>query len=292
MKSSARAVTTVIKQTGCVAKGITGSTTIIPLIGHPVKQVKSPPVLNAYFDTQDIDAVVVPMDIPPVSIPAFFDMVRNWSNCGGVSVTVPHKQAAFTHVDTVTERARVTGAVNAVRRDSDGRLHGDNTDGLAFVAALEMKGHSVWGRHCLLVGAGGAGSAIAHALADAGVASLVIHDIDAQRRSALMQAIKARHAELPIYEKAETLSQINLAVNGSTLGMKPGDPLPFETAQLPPDAVVADVVTKLDITPVLERARARGLAIQTGAEMAAAQLVMQANWFETDRYLRTTVAAQ
>ena len=268
------------------AKGITGTTGIIPLIGHPVAQVKSPPVLNAWFEAQAIDAVVVPVDVPPASIAGFFAVVRSWSNCIGVSVTVPHKQAAFAQVDSVTERARVTGAVNAVRRDDDGRLHGDNTDGLAFVAALRAKRVVLENRTCLLVGTGGAGSAIAHALADAGVSTFVLIDIDAQRRTALAQAIVGRHPTVRILEASAPLPAIDVAVNGSTLGMKPNDPLPFDPAILPAHAIVADVVTKVDITPVLAAALALGLAIQTGTEMAAAQLDAQVAWFATHRYAR------
>ncbi len=230
-----------------VTPSISGTTAIIPLIGHPVAQVKSPPVLNAWFAREGIDAVVIPMDLPPASVAAFFELVRSWANCAGVSVTVPHKQAAFAHVDTATDRARLSGAVNAVRRDANGKLHGDNTDGLACVAALEKKGISLRGRNCLLVGAGGAGSAIAHALADAGASSLLIHDIDARRCDALIAAVRARHPDLPIHSGVEPLSRVDFAVNGSTLGMKPGDPLPFDPAKLAKGAVVADVVTRVDI---------------------------------------------
>ncbi len=269
------------------AKGIAGATSVIPLIGHPVVQVKSPPVLNAYFDETGLDVVMVPMDIPPASVTSFFALVRTWANCAGVSVTVPHKQAAFAAMDSLSERAQAMGAVNTVRRDSDGSLHGDNTDGLAFIAALAQKGFKVEGKRCLVIGAGGAGSAIIDALAYAGAALLAIHDLDGVRRSALAQAIAKRHPHLAVTENIGDLGSFDLAVNASTLGMNTSDPLPFEPAGLPADALVADVVTKVDITPVLERAKSCGLAIQTGAEMAAAQLQMQSEWFQVSRYTRS-----
>ena len=251
-----------------------------------MKQVRSPPVLNAYFDAHDLDVAIFPVDLPPAMVPALFDLVRASANCAGVSVTVPHKQAAFALVDEATERARAIGAVNAVRREPDGRLVGDNTDGLAFVEALEAKGFAVRGKRCLVVGAGGAGSSIAHALADAGAAALDIRDIDVTRRAALVAALTARHPALLIPAPSADLSTVDLAVNGSTLGMKPDDPLPFDPASLPQGAMVADVVTKVDMTPVLERAQKRGLRIQTGAEMATAQLTLQVALFNAHAFPR------
>ncbi len=189
-------------------------------------------------------------------------------------------------MDGLSERAQAMGAVNTVRRDADGSLHGDNTDGLACIAALAQKGFSVAGKCCLVIGAGGAGCAIAHALADAGAASIAIHDIDAHRTSALAQAIRQRHGALAITETIGNLNAFDLAVNGSTLGMKAGDSLPFDPAGLSEHAMVADVVTKVDVTPVLAMAKARGLAIQTGVEMAEAQLELQTGWFQVSRYAR------
>src|ERR1700730_2809890 len=115
---------------------ISGSTACFPLIGHPVEQVKSPPAINAFFAQQGIDAVMFPIDLAPSLVPGFFALVRGWSNCGGVSVTVPHKQAAFACVDEVSDRAKRVGAVTTVRRNAGGRLVGDNTDGMAFVSAV------------------------------------------------------------------------------------------------------------------------------------------------------------
>jgi hypothetical protein len=134
---------------------VSGTTSCIPLIGHPVAQVRTPQPINRHFADRGIDAIMFPFDLAPARVADFFNTVRGWENCRGVSVTYPHKQAAFAQVDAATERARRVGAVNTIRRESDGRLLGEMTDGLAFVAALRATGAMIEGCRFLLVGEGG-----------------------------------------------------------------------------------------------------------------------------------------
>ncbi|WP_193366724.1 shikimate dehydrogenase family protein [Pelagibius marinus] len=252
---------------------ISGTTICYPLIGHPVAQVRTPPAINAWFSAQGVDAAMFPADIVPAAVEAFFASLRGWGNCGGCSVTVPHKQAAFHAMDEVTARARQVGAVNIVRRRPDGRLSGDMTDGLAFVAALQTKGIKLKGASVLLAGAGGgAGLAIAAALAEAGVAGLTLLEPDAARRA---KAAALLAGTFPALSLAKHEAGFDLAVNASPLGMRPDDPLPFDPAWLCSGGIVADVVTKPVMTPLLQRAAESGLTIQTGNDMADAQLPFQ-----------------
>lgn len=258
-----------------VPGSISGSTRCLPLIGHPVDQVRSPPGFNRWFAERGIDAVIFPVDLAPPALPAFFTMLRGWQNCIGLSVTMPHKAAALALVDDCTARARLSGALNIVRRDANGRLVGDMVDGLAFVAALQARGIDLAGCRSVVIGAGGAGSAIAHALADAGVAALAVTDPDAMRRTALLAALRRAHPALLLADAADRSGDIDLLVNASPLGMRPDDPLPFDTRTLRPAAVVADAVTKPAMTPLLVQAAAHGCTIQTGHAMADAQLPFQ-----------------
>lgn len=255
---------------------ITGSTRCLALIGHPVEQVRSPPAFNRWFAEQGIEAVIFPVDLAPQMLPDFFAMLRGWHNCIGLSVTMPHKAAALALVDDCTPRARQSGALNIVRRDPDGRLVGDMVDGLAFVSALKANRFDPAGRHCAIVGAGGAGRAIAHALAEAGIASLAVLDIDTGAQARLLTALRDAHPQLAASADVESAGDVDLLVNASPLGMRPGDPLPFpEVDSLRPGVFVADVVTRPAMTPLLLRAAQRGCAIQTGLAMADAQLPFQ-----------------
>ena len=257
---------------------VTGRTTIIPLIGHPVEQVKSPGPMNLWFADHDIDAVIVPMDIRPERVANFFDVLRATENCAGCSITMPHKQAAFVASDEVTERARRAKAVNTIRRLPSGRLIGDMTDGMAFVAALASHGVTARGCNVLLVGAGGAGTAIAFELATEGAASLTIVERDQMRLRALMSELAQFRPDISVFDQVPAGMAIDIAVNASPLGMNAGDPLPFPVERLKGALIVADAVTKPVITPWLVEAGKIGLKVQNGEEMAVAQLPVQLSY--------------
>jgi shikimate dehydrogenase len=257
---------------------ITGKTAFLPLIGHPVEQVKSPGPMNRWFADNGIDAVILPMDLRPERVAAFFDVMKAMENCVGCSVTVPHKQAAFLASDEVTDRARRAKAVNTIRRSSSGRLYGDMTDGQAMVAALQRRGVEVSGAMVLLVGAGAAGTAIAFELAEKGAAGIVIIERDPMRQRALMNELKAFYPVLELAAALEPGRPVDIAINASTVGMHPSDPMPYPLEALAGARIVADAVTKVDVTPWLREAERRGLAIQTGEEMAVAQLPIQLSY--------------
>ena len=79
---------------------ITGKTQLLPIIGHPVSGVFSPPAFNLAFQERRLDFTMVPMDVPTAILKAFWDLLRNSANMIGCSVTYPHKQAAFDALET------------------------------------------------------------------------------------------------------------------------------------------------------------------------------------------------
>jgi shikimate dehydrogenase len=111
--------------------------------------------------------------------------------------TVPHKFGLAAHCATLTDRAAFPGSVNVARRNADGTWHGDQVDGAAFVAACRADGATTEGARALQVGAGGAGSAIALALLDAGVAELTLHDADPARLDALAGRLRGSETGSP-----------------------------------------------------------------------------------------------
>jgi shikimate dehydrogenase len=254
---------------------IAGSTRFIPLIGHPTGQVHSPGPINRWFVDNDVDCVMLAVDILPHAVPAFLNAMRATENCAGLSVTMPHKQAAFENADRVTERARLARAVNVLRRDSEGTLTGDMVDGLAMIMALGENGVTVAGKRLLVVGAGGAGSAIIHALAAAGAETLVIIERNAARLDVIRLQLADSHPALAVHAALPDGLSIDIAINASPLGMKQDDPLPFPLDALHGAQIVADAVTKPAVTPWLQAAQALGLRTQAGAAMTQAQLPVQ-----------------
>ncbi|HWK67239.1 MAG TPA: shikimate dehydrogenase [Rhizobiaceae bacterium] len=254
---------------------IRGTTRIVAIIGSPVAQVKSPENFNAAFAESGADVAMIAMDVKPEAVADFLSLARRWNNLDGFVVTIPHKQAVAAGVDIVSERAALLGAANVVRREPDGTLKGDMVDGLGFVAAARANGFDPVGKRALIVGGGGAGSAISHALCEAGAAGLVISDIDTARAQRLVGQLARSFPATDVAIGTGVDAGLDLVVNATPLGMRAGDPLPVIEellGKLPRSALVADVVTSPEITPYLQAAQARGLRIQTGSQMAKAQL--------------------
>lgn len=268
---------------------VTGRTRIIPMIGHPIAQVQTPGPMNSWFAEAGIDCAIVPMDIRPEKIAGFFDVLRVTENALGCSVTMPHKQAAFTASDEVSERARRARSVNIIRRTPSGRLIGDMTDGTAMVSAMESRGIEIEEARILLIGTGAAGTAIAFELAERGAASLTLLDRDQMRVRAVSGELSVLFPDLGLAERTSAGQSFDIAVNASPLGMEPGDPLPFPVEALANVRIVADVVTKPAATPWLLAAQAKGLATQTGVEMALAQVPIQLSYLRLPLPATTTI---
>jgi shikimate dehydrogenase len=257
---------------------LSGATRIHLIVGDPVAQTKSPAGLTQEFSARGVDAACIPMQVAPADIDAFFAVAKRVQNIDGIVVTVPHKLAATRHCDVLSERSRALAAVNAMRRTPDGRWSGDMTDGVALVAALRAAGCDPNGRRALVVGLGGAGSAVVLALAEAG-ARVAVHDVDAARRDDLVRRLGAWTIAVGSADPAGC----DLLVNATPLGMAPGDPLPVEATRIAPGAVVADLVTKPAVTPLLIAARERGAKIVTGEDMFAPQAGILADFLLSGR---------
>lgn len=258
---------------------VSGTTTLVGMIGHPVRQVHMPGFINARFRDRGMDAVMVPMDIAPAALASFVDVLRGAANMRGTVVTLPHKAAMAAHVDELTARAAELGAVNVVRREADGRLIGDMLDGEGMVLALGATHFRIAGQTCWVIGAGAAGSAIALALCEAGACQVHVSDLDTERARSLAGRLAAAGHPMAAGEPAD-IGTVGIVVNASTAGMDGnGSPVAAGTmAGLSAKCGVADVVTRPAETPLLLAARARGLATVSGAAMAEAQTSLVARF--------------
>jgi shikimate dehydrogenase len=241
------------------------------MIGHPTGQVRTPGLFNPWAARRELDVVMVPLDLPPAGVRPFFEMLRLAGNCLGAVVTVPHKQAAFACLGNAEPAASFLQACNVVRRESDGSLTGAMTDGLGYAAALALHGVDPKGADFLLIGAGGAGSAIGHEMARKEVARLVILDSDGQRRDRLSSRLATAFPTVPCLTDIPDDFAFDIACNATPVGMAGDARLPFPLDALPDTAVVTDVVTDPALTPWLEAAKARRMKIQTGSDMVGGQ---------------------
>ena len=147
---------------------LNGETRLFPIIGDPIIYVKSPERLTSGFAARGHNGICVPMQVPDGDLESVMHGLTRIPNIDGVLVTMPHKFTAYTYCATSSERSRLLKVVSVMRRNADGSWHGDMLDGLAFVQAQKDQGAQPEGARVLLLGAGGAGSAIAITLLESG----------------------------------------------------------------------------------------------------------------------------
>lgn len=248
---------------------LNGRTRLFPIIGDPVIYARSPEVLTRNFAARGHNAASVAMQVREGDLAIVLAGLSLIPNVDGLLVTMPHKFTAFPFCATHSDTSRRFQVVSVMRRNPDGSWHGDMTDGLAFVKAQVDRGAQPSGARVLLLGAGGAGSAIAAALLGAGVRELIVHDTDAVRATQLIQCL-ADLGPGRITTGPADPTGCEMICNATPMGMADGDPLPLDAALLQSGMFVGDVVAGHGETPLLRAARAHGCRTANGDQMVDA----------------------
>lgn len=261
---------------------ITGTTRVFYILGDPVAQVRAPEVYNQIFERHGIDAVVVPLKLPAAALPGFLEHGMKAENIGGFWATIPHKSALAALLKPTDPVAAIAGAVNAVKRHADGRLEAALFDGIGFVKGLDHFGIGVTGRRVLVVGAGGGGHAVAAALAQRGPATLAVFNRSRDRARSLIDRLQPIAGAAAVVNESADPADFDLIVNCTSLGLKPGDPLPFDPARVQAGAAVVDIIMSREPTPLLRECRSRGLKAEAGFEMLVQQVPEYLRFFGFD----------
>lgn len=194
----------------------------------------------------------------------------------GLNITFPVKQAILPLLDEVSAEARQIGAVNTVTIAANGHTIGYNTDRSGFRRSLEegLGAAAVAGKTVVLIGAGGAGRAVAFALMDLGAAHVLVHDIDAQRASATVEDVARDYGSARCSVAHDLIAAAADAagiVNATPIGMSGMPGLPIPAHALSPHHVVADVIYSPMETRLITEARAKGCRVLTGGGMCVHQ---------------------
>jgi shikimate dehydrogenase len=251
---------------------VSGSTLLMGVIGDPIAQAMTPSAINPIFASLSANIVCVPLHVRANRLEAAWQGLLATENLIGFGITVPHKQAALPLCDSLDPLAERVSAVNVVRRERDGTFRGYQFDGKGFVRGLEREGHDIAGRDCLIVGAGGAAIAIAFALAGAGVASLSVANRTTRKAEELAEVVN-RDLGRPLASVSDGLPRSGqFVINATTLGMAPGDPLPISAEAIDDTMLVAEVIAKPPVTPLLKAAEERGARVHSGIHMIHGQV--------------------
>ena len=247
------------------------ATRVFAILGHPVRHSLSPRMHNEAFHHLGLNAIYVAFDVTAEE----FSTALNGAAAlgfGGLNITIPHKQAAFHLLERRDSSAELTGAVNTICFGEDGPK-GYNTDMPGFLAALEEAfGAGPRDRKVFLLGAGGAGRAVAFACATAGASMLTICDIDTSRARHLAREVgeKTGHpAVLSVQpqEKNTAVREADLVVNATPVGMHKDDVSPIESQLFREQQWVYDVIYVKPVTPFMQAAAAAGALTANGLGM-------------------------
>ena len=251
----------------------TGASRFIFIFAHPAGHVSAPRHYTPYFHDNGLDWHMVPLDIAPEHLT---DTIRNLAkstSVAGINLTMPHKPAAFALCDAVGPAAKFEGVVNTIRIEANGRLVGESFDGGGFLNASREAGIFDPVRRCVVIGAGGAGRAIAHALAAAGLKRLRLLNEAPGPVDWLASKLRGQFADLDICLE-EKFDDAGLVVNATSLGLRATDPMPMDPSRLPGDCAVFDIIAARR-TEFMTACAERGLKVVDGVAMIRHQLPLQ-----------------
>jgi len=258
----------------------TGASRIVFILAHPAAHVSAPRYYSPYFRDHGLDWHMVPLDVAPEHLSETIRALAKSSSVAGFNLTMPHKPQAFTLCDALGPAAKFEAVVNTIRIEAGGRLVGESFDGGGFLDAARAEGIFDPERRCVVIGAGGAGRAICHALAAAGVRRLTILNETSAPVEALAAKLRSHFSALEI-SFDEKFDDAGLLVNATSLGLHAKDALPMDPARLPRDCAVFDIIAARR-TEFMEAAAARGLKVVDGVAMIRHQLPLQTTFWRGD----------
>jgi shikimate dehydrogenase len=266
-------------------KPISASTRYGAVYGFPIRHSASPPMQNAGMRALGLDWRYLAFEVRPERLRQAIEGAKTMGFIG-LNLTVPHKLLAVDMVEVLDESARVWGAVNTIRFETklpsgewvpvgraeaigEVRAQGFNTDAGAISRALrEDLGVELRGATGVLLGAGGAGRTAALKLAAEGLARLHLVNRTAAKAEAIAREIQRLYPETQA-TVGYPAGKVDFLLNATSLGLKPGDPLPWDETRFPlrQAAAVYDMIYRPATTPLLQQARAAGCRTANGLGM-------------------------
>lgn len=250
---------------------IDGSTKIYGIFGYPIKHTLSPLMHNAAFESLNLNAAYLPFEVRPEELKRAVESIRALGICG-LNITIPHKERIIPFLDELSPEAESIGAVNTIVVGNR-RLTGYNTDGIGFMVALRKDLEiSPKGKDIFILGAGGAARAISFVLAKEGVNSIILFDLIKSRTQGLAKDLRKNFPQClvkAIYSPIDhlTLSNINILINATPVGMNKDDPLVFDPKLLHSKLIVCDLIYNPLETKLLSIAKRKCLKTMNGIGM-------------------------
>lgn len=257
-------------------KRINGHTKLYALIGSPVGHSGSPAMQNYSFEKLGLDCAYLAFDIPLEKTKDALDAFRTL-HVGGFNVTMPCKTEVARLVEHLSPAAELIGACNTVVVEEDGTMTGHNTDGVGFVRNLKEHGAEVKGQKIVLLGTGGAATAIAVQAALDGAAEIAIFNQKDEFYANGEKTVEKLRKAVPGISSVsindlgdtellrEAVKNADILVNATRAGMSPlEDVIPVPEDVLRPELAVADVVYNPRETLLVRKAKEAGCRAAVG----------------------------
>lgn len=250
---------------------ISGNTKILGVIGHPVSHTGSPAMQNYMCQRLNLNYVYVAFNVHPNDLQHAIQGLRAL-NIAGINVTIPHKENVIPFIDRLDSLAKRIGAVNTIV-NQNGILTGYNTDGQGFlIAMMQEKQTQVKNKHVLMIGAGGAAKAIAHAIYQSSPKTFIIANRTKSTAIELANTCNANGIGLDS-QLEPALQNADIVINTTALGMgtlKEQSPVP-NYDWVTPQKLVCDIIYNPSETIFLKKCREKGAETLNGQGMLAGQ---------------------
>ena len=258
---------------------VNGKTRVYAIVGDPIEQVRSPEMVTWEMQKRDHNAVLIPMHIARDEFDSVIPRIMRMQNLDGLIFTIPFKAQAIALAKTLGPQASQIGAINALKKHSNGAWSGEIFDGIGCVEAFKKRGITLQDKRLQLIGLGGAGSAICVALAYEKPKLLRLFDINAQTTERMAKMVNTISPQTVVEVGLPLAEGIDILLNASPVGMLSDARLPLAVEQFKKELIVFDAIVMPENTPLLSLAQDCGCQVVRGREMMLGQISKIVDYF-------------
>lgn len=258
---------------------VNGKTRVYGIVGDPIEQVRSPEMVTWEMQKRDHNAVLIPMHIARDEFDSVMPHIMRMRNLDGLIFTIPFKAQAIALAKTLGPQASQIGAINALKKHSNGAWSGEIFDGMGCVEAFKQRGITLQEKRLQLIGLGGAGSAICVALAYEKPKLLRLFDINAQTTERMAKMVNTISPQTVVEVGLPHAEGIDILLNASPVGMLNDARLPLAVQQFKKELIVFDAIVMPENTPLLSLAQDCGCQVVRGREMMLGQISKIVDYF-------------
>ena len=260
------------------------------VVGFPISHSLSPTIHNFYLKKYKINGTYEAFAIPNENFEESIKNLVDQQQLSGFNITIPHKEKIYNLCSHLSKTAQITKAVNTVIILQNGKFFGHNSDADGFIKNFynHCPNYQLSNKKCFVIGAGGASRAIIYSLISQKVAKIFIANRDHEKALKLIEDFKNFSQQnlvelefVPLKKNFEFLSEIDLIINSTSLGMINQSKLDIDISNAKKSAIVYDIVYKPLITDILKQSETLNLKIITGIGMLIEQaLIGFEAWFK------------